>query len=52
VPRSTTLANASFRDPRPLADRLPPWLLSTALAIVAALLGFLAIRTVRTAQAK
>jgi Protein of unknown function (DUF3999) len=52
VPRSSTLANASFRDPRPLADRLPPWLLSTALAIVAALLGFLAIRTVRTAQAK
>jgi len=46
------LANASFRDPRPLADRLPPWLLSTTLGIVAALLGLIAIRTVRTAQAK
>ncbi len=46
------LANASFRDVRPLADRFPPWLLSTALAAIAALLGVLAIRTVRTAQAK
>lgn len=46
------VANASYRDQRPLADRFPPWLLSTALGVLAALLGLLAIRTVRTAAAK
>jgi hypothetical protein len=52
APTQPAVANATFRDIRPLADRFPPWLLSTALGVVAALLGFLAIRTVRTAQAK
>jgi hypothetical protein len=46
------LANASFRDQRPLADRVPPWSINAALGVVAALLGLLAIRTVRTARAK
>jgi uncharacterized protein DUF3999 len=44
--------NGSFRDGRTFADRMPPWLLSVALAVVAALLGFVALRTVRTAQAR
>jgi len=43
------VANASYRDTRPIADRFP-WLLSGALALVAAVLGAVALRTVRAAR--
>ncbi len=44
-----TVANAGFRDERPVGERFP-WLISGALIAVAVLLGALAIRTVRRSQ--
>ena len=45
----TTVANAGYRDERPVGERFP-WLISGALLVVAVGLGALAIRTVRRSK--
>jgi hypothetical protein len=41
-----TVANSGYRDPRPIGERYP-WLLTSALVVVAGALGFLALQTLR-----
>ena len=44
-----TVANAGFRDPRPIGERFP-WLITGALIAVAVVLGGLALRVVKPAR--
>jgi hypothetical protein len=45
----STAANAGYHDSRPVGERYP-WLLTAALVVVAAALGFLALQTLRPAR--
>jgi hypothetical protein len=46
-----TLANAGYRDPRPIGER-SPWLLTAALIAIAVVLGAVALRVLRRTESE